>query len=66
MCVYRSLNNIYVQVIDDVAGNTLVAASTLDKDLAGVIADKTKKEASRSWAKPRRRRLWKRNQGSGL
>ena len=47
MCVYRSLNNIYVQVIDDVAGNTLVAASTLDKDLAGVIADKTKKEASK-------------------
>lgn len=47
MCVYRSLNNIYVQVIDDVAGNTLAAASTLDKDLAGVIADKTKKEASK-------------------
>ena len=47
MCVYRSLNNIYVQVIDDVAGNTRVAASTLDKDLAGVIADKTKKEASK-------------------
>ena len=47
MCVYRSLNNIYVQVIDDVAGNTLVAASTLDKDLAGVIADKTKKEAAK-------------------
>lgn len=34
MCVYRSLNNIYVQLIDDVAGNTLVAASTLVKDLA--------------------------------
>ena len=47
MCVYRSLNNIYVQLIDDVAGNTLVAASTLDKDLAGAIADKTKKEASK-------------------
>ena len=25
LCVYRSLNNIYAQVIDDVAGNTLVA-----------------------------------------
>lgn len=47
MCVYRSLNNIYVQLIDDVAGNTLVAASTLDKELAGAIADKTKKEASK-------------------
>ena len=48
MCVYRSLNNIYVQVIDDVAANTLVAASTLDKDLAGVIENMTKKEASKA------------------
>ena len=30
--VYRSLNNMYAQVIDDVSGNTLIAASTLDKD----------------------------------
>ena len=29
--VYRSSTNIYAQVIDDVAGNTLVSASTLDK-----------------------------------
>ena len=48
MCVYRSLNHIYVQLIDDVAGNTLVAASTLDKDLAGTIAQMTKKEASKA------------------
>jgi large subunit ribosomal protein L18 len=33
--VYRSTNNIYVQVIDDVAGKTLVAASTLDTTLRG-------------------------------
>lgn len=31
--VYRSLNHIYAQIIDDVAGKTLVSASTLDKDL---------------------------------
>ncbi len=31
--VYRSLNEIYVQVIDDVAGNTLVSASTIDQEL---------------------------------
>ena len=31
--VYRSLSNICAQVIDDVAGTTLVAASSLDKDL---------------------------------
>ena len=48
MCVYRSLNNIYVQLIDDVAGNTLVAASTLDKDLAGVIENMSKKEDSKA------------------
>ena len=33
LCVYRSNTNIYVQVIDDVAGNTLVSASTLDKEI---------------------------------
>ena len=30
LCVYRSLSGIYAQVIDDVAGNTLVSASTVD------------------------------------
>ena len=33
LCVYRSNSNIYVQIIDDVAGNTLVSASTLDKEI---------------------------------
>lgn len=47
MCVYRSLNNIYVQIIDDVKGHTLAAASTLDKDLASVLSDKTKSEAAK-------------------
>lgn len=32
MCVTRSNNNLYVQVIDDVAGKTLVGASTLGSD----------------------------------
>lgn len=31
LCVYRSLGHIYAQVIDDVAGRTLVSASTLDQ-----------------------------------
>ena len=47
MCVYRSLSNIYVQVIDDVKGHTLAAASTLDKDLASAISEKTKSEAAK-------------------
>lgn len=29
--IYRSGNHIYAQIIDDIAGNTLAAASTLDK-----------------------------------
>ena len=33
LCVFRSNKNIAVQVIDDIAGNTLVAASTLDKEI---------------------------------
>ena len=33
--VYRSLNHIYAQVIDDVKGVTLVAASSMDKDFDG-------------------------------
>ncbi len=33
LAVYRSLNHIYAQVIDDAAGKTLVAASTLSPEL---------------------------------
>jgi large subunit ribosomal protein L18 len=35
LAVYRSLNHIYAQVIDDVRGLTLVSASTAEKDLRG-------------------------------
>ena len=31
LCVYRSNSNIYAQIIDDVKGETIVSASTLDK-----------------------------------
>ena len=40
LCVYRSNKNIYVQIIDDVAGNTLVSASTLDKSVKTKYANK--------------------------
>ena len=33
LCVYRSNANLYVQIIDDVAGNTICQASTLDKEV---------------------------------
>ena len=33
LAVFRSNNHMYAQIIDDVAGNTLVAASTLQKDV---------------------------------
>jgi large subunit ribosomal protein L18 len=35
LSVYRSLNNIYAQIIDDTKGHTVVTASSLDKDLSG-------------------------------
>ena len=35
LAVYRSLNHIYAQVIDDERGLTLVSASTAEKDLRG-------------------------------
>ena len=35
LAVYRSLNHIYAQVIDDFEGQTLVSASTTEKDLRG-------------------------------
>ena len=40
LCVYRSNTNIYVQIIDDVVGKTLVSASTLDKEIKTKHANK--------------------------
>jgi large subunit ribosomal protein L18 len=36
--VFRSLNHIYAQVIDDFTGNTIIAASSIDKELKGKIS----------------------------
>ncbi|MDF2654510.1 MAG: ribosomal protein [Bacillota bacterium] len=38
LCVFRSIKNISVQIIDDVSGATLAAASTLDKDIKAQAA----------------------------
>ena len=44
--VFKSLKNIYVQVIDDSCGNTLVAASTLDKELKNELSFGRNKKAA--------------------
>ena len=43
LCVFRSNKHIYAQIIDDVAGNTLVAASTVEKDIASQLTECDKK-----------------------
>lgn len=47
LCVYRSLNHIYAQVIDDVQGKTLASASTIEKSVMALIEGKTKSEAAK-------------------
>jgi large subunit ribosomal protein L18 len=42
--VFRSLENIFVQVIDDETGRTLASASTIDKELRVQMSGKTKTE----------------------
>ena len=46
MCVFRSNKQIYVQVIDDQQGKTLVAAASNDKELAAQCKGKTGIEAA--------------------
>jgi large subunit ribosomal protein L18 len=43
LSVYRSNTDIYAQMIDDVNGNTLAAASSRDKDIAAQKGTKTEK-----------------------
>ena len=45
--VYRSINNINVQIIDDVKQVTLVSCSTLDKDMAKKVAKLSKTKAAK-------------------
>lgn len=49
LCVFRSSKNIYAQIIDDVAGKTLVAASSLEGSLKG--SNGGNKEAARTIGK---------------
>lgn len=47
LCVYRSLNNIYAQVIDDQKGVTLAACSTQEKDVMAQLKELDKKGAAK-------------------
>ena len=46
LCVFRSSKHIYAQVIDDAAGRTLVAASSLEKDLKSSLKTGADKAAA--------------------
>ena len=46
LAVFRSNNHMYAQVIDDTVGNTLVSASTLEKDVASELEKTNNVEAA--------------------
>ncbi len=46
LAVFRSLNHIYAQVIDDASGTTLAAASTVEKGLKGSTKTKSEEAAA--------------------
>jgi len=46
LAVFRSNDHMYAQIIDDTVGNTLVAASTLDKDVKAELTKTNNVEAA--------------------
>ena len=51
LAVYRSEKHIYAQIIDDVAGRTIVSASTVDKELREKLTKTWNQEAAREVGK---------------
>ena len=47
LSVFRSGRHVYVQVIDDVGGKTIAAASTLSRDLKGTLGEDRKIDAAK-------------------
>ena len=47
LSVFRSINEIYAQVIDDIDGSTLISASSIDKDLRKKMAGLKKSEQAK-------------------
>jgi large subunit ribosomal protein L18 len=46
LSIFRSSNNMHAQIIDDVKGVTIAAASTIDKELKGKLKSTSNKEAA--------------------
>jgi len=47
LCVFRSLNHIYAQIIDDSRGHTLTSASTLDPEIKSETMGKAKTDKAK-------------------
>ena len=65
LCVYRSSRYVYAQIIDDTQGKTLVAASTLEKDVRGDLKNGGKIEGSKLGGKAIAERARARGSESG-
>lgn len=46
LCVYKSNKHVYAQLVDDLMGKTLVAASTQSEEVSDEVEDKTKQESA--------------------
>ncbi len=51
LCVYRSLNHIYAQIVDDSQGRTLIAASTVEKEVREGLKNAGNIEAAKAVGK---------------
>lgn len=47
LCVYRSLNQIYAQIIDDTKGQTIVSASSIESEIKSLCQGKSKSEQAK-------------------
>lgn len=51
LCVYRSLNHIYAQIVDDSLGTTLVSASTVEQEVRGDLKNAGNIQAAKTVGK---------------
>ncbi len=48
LVVYKSLKNIYAQIVDDTSASTLASSSTIEKDIKGSIGKSANKETAKT------------------